>query len=186
MQTRRTFVQWMTMAIGAVALTGGTMFLTACGNVAQSIIIAFQGILRVLAQAGVITNNPLVVAVTSALDAVLGAITAYQNAPAADKATFGLQLATAIQLAQARLQTFWSTLNVSGTTAIVVEGLLTILLSTLASFLPQLPVPPAVVELQEAKRLPRQIIYGPVTRSDKQFRKDCNAICTQHGLAPIF
>jgi hypothetical protein len=185
-QTRRGFIQRTLMALGALAISGTTMFLTACGNVANSIITAFQGILKILAQAGVITNQPLIVAVTSALNAVLGAVTAYANAPAADKTTFGLQLALAIQLAQAQLQAFWSSLNLTGTVAIVVEGLVTILLSTLASFLPSLPAVAMTKELREAKALPKQIAYHPQQRSDKQFRKDVNAVCVANGMAKIF
>jgi hypothetical protein len=181
MQTRRGFIQRTLMVLGALAVSGSTLFLTACGNVAQSIITAFQGILKILAQAGIITSQPLVVAVSAALDAVLGAVVAYAKAPAADKTSFGLQLALAIQLAQAQLQTFWSSLNLTGTLSIVVEGLVTILLSTLASFLPTLPAAPMTKELREAKALPRQISYRPVTRSDKQFRHDWNALLTQHG-----
>jgi|SRR5208282_1615058 len=186
MQTRRSFIQRVTTLLGALAVSGSAMFLTACGNVAQSIITAFQGILKILAQAGVLTNQPIIMAVTSALDAVLGAVTAYANAPAADKTSFGLQLALAIQLAQAQLQTFWNSLSLGGPVAIVVEGLLTVLLSTLAGFLPPLPVPPANEEVQRAMALPRHIPYTPQVRSDKQFRHDINVVCAQNSMKPIF
>ena len=64
MQTRRSFIQRVTTLLGALAVSGSAMFLTACGNVAQSIITAFQGILKILAQAGVLTNQPIIMAVT--------------------------------------------------------------------------------------------------------------------------
>ena len=184
--TRRTFVQWFTMAIGALAVSGSAMFLTACGNVASSIITAFQGILKILATAGVITNQPLIVAVTGALDAVLGAVTAYANAPAADKTSFGMRLSLDIQLAEARLQAFYSSLSLTGTMSIVIEGLVTVILSTLTAFLPTLPVPPMTAELKEARSLPKQLNPAPKQRTDKQFRHDIDAICTQNGMKPIF
>ena len=183
---RRPFMQWAGIALGAIAVSGWTVFLTACGNVASSIITAFQGVLKILATAGIITNQPLVVAVTAALDAVLGAVTAYANAPAADKTSFGLQLATAIQSAQAELQTFYSGLPITGTLAIVVEGLITVILSTLTAFLPSLPVPPASEKLRASKALPKQLVYKPVQRTDKKFRSDVNAVCTTNGYAKIF
>ena len=183
---RRSFMQWAGMALGALAVSGWTVFLTACGNVASSIITAFQGILKILATAGIITNQPIVVAVTGALDAVLGAVTAYANAPAADKTSLGLQLATAIQSAQAELQTFYSSLNLTGTLAVVVEGLITVILSTLTAFLPSLPVPPVSAALRKSKTLPKQLVYQPVQRTDKQFRHDVNAICVKNNFGKIF
>jgi hypothetical protein len=64
--------------------------------------------------------------------------------------------------------------------------LVTVILSTLTAFLPTLPVPPMTAELKEARSLPKQLNPAPKQRTDKQFRHDIDAICTQNGMKPIF
>jgi len=181
MQTRRSFLQRCTMLVGALTVSGSTLFLSGC-NVAQDIITAFQSILALLAGAGVIPAGPIVNAVNAALQQVLDDITAYQNAPAADKTTFGQRLSLAIQIAEANLQTFWNSLGLVGKLGSVVEGLIAIILSTLTGVLPSLPVPPtAPAEAMAAKRLSKKIIYVAKKRSSHEFRSDFNKELTTNG-----
>ena len=69
--TRRKFAQYVLTTLGALAVSGSTMLLTACGNVAADIITAFQAILGILKGAGIIPGGEIVAAVSAALSAVL-------------------------------------------------------------------------------------------------------------------
>lgn len=187
MQTRRSFVQRCTMFLGALAVSGSTMLLTACGNVAADILTVFKSILDTLALAGIIPNATIVQAVTAALTDVIAATTAYANAPAADKTSLGLKLALAIEEAQAQLQIFWNSSGLTGTTAVLVQGLLTIILSTLAAILPTLPVPPTQSDAMRASvGLKNRIAYSPKMRDSKQFRHDINQVCKENGYTKVF
>jgi hypothetical protein len=191
MQTRRGFIQRMFMALGAVAISGSTLFLTACGNVANDLVTAFNSILNILSAAGLVPGGALVV---TALEAVLSEVTAYINAPAADKTSIGQDLSLAIQLAQARLQTWFTGLGLTGTLAVVIESLVSVLLSTLAGFLPPLPVP--VTLSKEIKESRDTIVYRPVavihcTKSglraaSKQFQSSFNSVLTAKGYQKVF
>jgi hypothetical protein len=181
MQTRRGFIQRSLMLLGAIAISGSTMLLTACGNVAQDIVVAFKSLISLLANAGVIPGGSVITAVLAALQSVLDDVTAYQHAPAADKTSFGLRLALAIQIAQAQLQTFWSNLNLTGTLGLVVNGLVSIILSTLEAFLPALPLPAQSDFVRDSMKLPHRISFVPQKRDSKQFRSDWNNLMTQYG-----
>jgi hypothetical protein len=118
---------------------------------------------------------------------VLTELTAYMSAPAADKTSIGLKLATLIQEAQAQLQTFWNGLNLTGPLAAVVEGVVSVILSTLAGFLPELPTPITESELvRKAARLPRQITYIPQKFSSKQFRAAVNKLMLANKYPKVF
>lgn len=194
MQSRRSFIGRSLSFLGVLAVSGGTMFLTACGEVAQDLLTAFTSILNILSAAGIVPGGALVV---TALDDVIAAITAYLNAPAADKTTLGMKLALIIADAQAELQTWFSGLHLTGPIALVVESLVSVLLATLAGFLPTLPQPPQEsAKVRAAKALPRQIVYKPVatihctksglSSASKAFRSNFNQALTSQGYAKTF
>jgi hypothetical protein len=158
--TRRSFIQRAVSFMGALAVSGGTMFLVACASVANDLLTAFQSVLDILSGAGLVPGGALVV---TALNNVLAAVQAYENAPSADKGTLGEKLATIISIAQAQLQSWFTGLNLTGTLATVIESLVAVILATLAGLLPTLPSPPTQPdEVRSAKALPRQIGYVPV------------------------
>lgn len=194
MQTRRGFIQKVSMLFGALAVSGSTMFLTACAAVVNDLLTAFQSILNILSAAGILPGGALV---STALSNVIADVKIYENAPAADKASAGEKLSLVIQIAQAQLQTWFSGLGLTGVLAAVVESLVSVILGTLAGLLPTLPVPPtSAPEIAAAKALSRRVVYKPVatitiTRSglDKasgQFRKSFNAALTSNGYAKAF
>src|SRR5208282_2035580 len=198
MQTRRGFIQKVSMLFGALAVSGSTMFLTACAAVVNDLLTAFQSILNILSAAGILPGGALV---STALSNVIADVKIYENAPAADKVSAGEKLSLVIQIAQAQLQTWFSGLGLTGVLAAVVESLVSVILGTLAGLLPTLPVPPTVTwemisEIAAAKALSRRVVYKPVatitiTRSglDKasgQFRKSFNAALTSNGYAKAF
>jgi len=194
MQTRRGFIQKVSMLFGALAVSGSTVFLTACAAVVNDLLTAFQSILNILSAAGILPGGALV---STALSNVIADVKIYENAPAADKASAGAKLSLVIQIAQAQLQTWFGGLGLTGVLAAVVESLVSVILGTLAGLLPTLPVPPtSAPEIAAAKALSRRVVYKPVatitiTRSglDKasgQFRKSFNAALTSNGYAKAF
>jgi hypothetical protein len=194
METRRGFVQRAAMFLGALTISGSTMILTGCADVANDLVTAFQAILVILSAAGIVPGGAVVVA---ALNAVLSAVQEYLNAPAADKATVGMKLALIIADAQADLQTWFTNLNLTGTLAVVIESLVSVVLSTLAGFLPPLPVPPTEsVKVRAAKLLRNQIVYKPaptiicsrsgLKSASNLFRNAFNAAETTNGYSKTF
>jgi hypothetical protein len=194
MQTRRSFIQRTSVFLGAVAVSGSTMLMTACASVANDLVTAFEAILGILSAAGIVPGGAVVV---TAIQAVLTQVQAYLNAPAADKTTVGMSLALVIADAQADLQTWFASLNLTGTLAGVIESLVNVLLSTLAGFLPTLPVPPTEsANVRAAKALAHQIIYKPVAtimitkhgldKASGQFRTTFNATLKANGFNKAF
>src|SRR5208282_42794 len=106
MQTRRGFIQKVSMLFGALAVSGSTMFLTACAAVVNDLLTAFQSILNILSAAGILPEGGALV--STALSNVIADVKIYENAPAADKASAGEKLSLVIQIAQAQLQTWFS------------------------------------------------------------------------------
>jgi hypothetical protein len=184
--TRRDFGKYV--GAGALALGIGeiTMGLS-CNNITQDVLTAFNAIVGILGGAGIIPGGPIVSVVSLALQDVIVDVVAYNAAPSVDKTTTGLKLALAIQLAQAQLQTFYSGLNLTGTLAIVVEGGINIILSTLAGFLPVLPILPIPSPaLKVAMTLPKQIVYVPMKRTARQFRSDFNKVFINNNYPKVF
>ena len=155
MQSRRSFIQRTSLFLGALAVSGSTMLLTACASVVNDLLTAFQTILNILSAAGLVPGGALV---ATALSNVIADVQAYEAAPAADKATLGEKLALVIQIAEAQLQTWFTGLGLTGTLAVIIESLVGVILSTLAGLLPTLPVPPTVpAEIVAARSLAHQI-----------------------------
>jgi hypothetical protein len=194
MQSRRSFIQRTSLFLGALAVSGSTMLLTACASVVNDLLTAFQTILNILSAAGLVPGGALV---ATALSNVIADVQAYEAAPAADKATLGEKLALVIQIAEAQLQTWFTGLGLTGTLAVIIESLVGVILSTLAGLLPTLPVPPTVpAEIVAARSLAHQITFKPVTtitltkggldKASKQFRSQFNSQLTANGYAKTF
>jgi hypothetical protein len=194
MQSRRSFIQRTSLFLGALAVSGSTMLLTACASVVNDLLTAFQTILNILSAAGLVPGGALV---ATALSNVIADVQAYEAAPAADKATLGEKLALVIQIAEAQLQTWFTGLGLTGTLAVIIESLVGVILSTLAGLLPTLPVPPTVpAEIVAARSLAHQITFKPVAtitltkggldKASKQFRSQFNGQLTANGYAKTF
>jgi hypothetical protein len=187
---RRTFVQSLLALTGTLAVTGVSLVMTACASVVNDLVTAFQSILNILSAAGLVPGGALVV---TALDNVLDAVQAYENAPSVDKTSLGQKLALVVQIAQAQLQSWFSGLNLTGPIAVVVESLVSVLLSTLSGLLPTLPPPVRPPELAAGTHritfkpaATIQITKSGLAAASKQFRATFNNDLTSHGYAKTF
>lgn len=183
-------------AMGALALT--TLSNTACflsQNVYQSILAyvavglqAVQSVVDLLSGSGVIQ-----VGTGTAIDTIINlikvafadlqtAVTNYINAPAANKSTLLGEISTALATVEAYIQQFWNDLSIpDAKLASLVQGLLGIILSTLAAFATQLPAPASTPAIEKAAKLAKQIPVTPVKRNTKQFKSDWNAALAAAG-----
>jgi hypothetical protein len=109
------------------------------------------------------------------------AVQDYNNAPASDKTTLKDKIAVVLQDLQAEIQTFWNNLSLPGPLGILVKGLLSIILSTLAGFASQLPVPLPSPASERMKALPNKIGVTPVLRTKKEFEKEFNKALVDAG-----
>lgn len=191
MLTRREFGKRVIGAVPTVALAGGLGITTmglSCGSIWTDIenyvpigIEAFEEVLSLLDPALLTAISGIIKDVQAAFTALTGAITNYENAPAANKTTLVGKITTAINALISALQSFWSAANLpDGSLAQTIEGVLQLIISTLAAFLPLI----GGVLLAASKKLPRTIPIIPRTKAQlkqAQFKKDCNAIFTTHG-----
>jgi hypothetical protein len=180
--------------IGAGAYAG-TLFLAGCGFSIDTILSyvsiavkALNAVVQVLAQLG-ITVFPggalvtvVVQAVSAALTAISTAVTAYDNAPAADKASTKLKITLAIYEAIGQLQTFWTNLGIQNAT---VQAIITVIIATLQGFLPQLPVPPNAAALN-ARMSSSGLTPVPKTyKAPEDFQTEINKILVDGGYAKL-
>jgi hypothetical protein len=197
MQTRRQFGK--IVGTGALALGIGEISMgLACPvstNVVNNIlkyipvaVTALTGILSVLSGNGIVLA-PVAAAALAAAKVVLADlvadITQYENAPAADKTTLLGKISTALAIVEANLQQFWNDLNLpSGNVASIIEGVLTVVLSTLAAFATQLPTPVVTAALKEVRerKLTRTLTTPAKKRSLKEFKSDLNTAFGTSGV----
>jgi hypothetical protein len=187
--TRRSFMKTMAMVTGTVIAAGSLMGNTAC-NVFNAImkyvpvaLTAFTTIITMINPAEGSAIAVLASMVKAALADIQTAVMNYENAPSGDKTTLLGKISTAIAAAEQELQVFWSDLKLpGGGLATLVEGIINIILSTLTSFLPQLPPPGPL----PTKALLRRVNYSPKKRSVEQFKHDLNAEFVKAGHAQIF
>jgi hypothetical protein len=182
--TRRNFGK----LVGAGAL-GGTLGMTtmglSCGSVFTDIenyvpigLAAFQEIISLVAPAEAAVLAPIIAIVKATFADLTSIITQYQNAPAADKATWLGKVKTAVNAVIAELQQFWNDANLpDGGLASTISGVLQIILSTLAAFLPAIGGAVAV----SAKKLGKTLPVVAKKRSTKQLKLDINAVFMQYG-----
>jgi hypothetical protein len=171
--------------------TGGSLLTTGCFSVSQISswlgvgIQAVTSIVNLLTGAGVM-STAAGVALTTVLALlkagfadVQAAIVAYQDAPAANKQTALGKVSTAMQAIGDELQKLWSDLTIPDSQlASIVQGLIGIILSTIAGFMTQLP-PPLVQS--KAMGLPRKLSVTPQKRTQKQFVGDFNQVISGAG-----
>lgn len=187
---RRTFNKLSGMVIAAL-LMPATLLLTGCpsftdiSNWITVGLTSVQSIVDLLTGAGAISIpiGGIVDLAVKALKAGIGdigaAVTAYNNAPAANKATLLGKLGTAITAAQNALAQFWNDLTIPDPKlAATISGLMGIIASTLAYFQTQAPAP-ATVQLAV---LPKRLSFTATKRNPKQFRDDFNTILKGNGF----
>jgi hypothetical protein len=192
MPTRREFGKMVLSGASVVGLSsavGMTTMGLSCSSVFTDIsnyvplgIQAFDGLLEILSPSEATALAPIITAVKAAFADLAAAVTAYENAPSASKATLVGKITTAINVVMAQLQQFWSDANLpDGTLASTIEAVLQIILSTLAAFLPLLGG--NVVSTKKA--LKKTITYAPKKRTKKQFKADVNNAFAQNGYSKV-
>jgi hypothetical protein len=176
-----------TMTIDA-ACSFGTVFADILKYVGVGL-TSFQSVVDLLAGAGIIP-----IGTGAAIDTIIALIkagfadlqtevTAYNNAPAADKTTLEGKISVILANLQTSLQNFWSQLTIpDANLASTVEGLIGVILSTLAGFATQLPAAPATLT---AKLAGKTISYTAKKRTVHQFKNDFNAVLVAHGYKTV-
>ncbi len=144
-------------------------------------ILRVQGVI----QAGVGTTIDVVIALVKAAFAdISAAVAAYENAPSASKQTLLGKLSTAIAVAIAQIQKFWSDLKIPNAgLAITIKDLLGVILSVLAGFASQLPAPASHPMITEAATLPNKLAVLPKKMTTSEFRKEFNSILDKNSLS---
>jgi hypothetical protein len=192
---RRNFVGRLMAGAAAVSVFAMTGVTSACflsGTVFTQImtyvgigLTAFQAVVGLL-------DPPLALAMAGAIALVKAgfadlqlAVQDYNNAPAGDKTTLKDKIAVVLQDLQAEIQTFWGGLSLPGPLGLLVKGLIGIIISTLAGFAGQLPVPlPSPASLR-AKALPNPVPVEPKARTKKQFETEFNKAMTDAGYPAV-
>ena len=189
--TRRSFGKMVGSGVGAMAAVGTLGMTTmgiSCGSIFADITAyvpvgmeAFQALIVILDPPVALALAPIITAAKAAFADLAAAVAAYNNAPAANKATLVGKISTAINAVIGELQQFWSDANLpNGGLASTISGVLQIILSTLAAFLPLLGPAPAATRTV-AKTLP----YTSQKRTQKQFKADVNAVLKQGGYSQV-
>jgi hypothetical protein len=185
MFTRRQFGK--TVGTGALALSIGEITMgVSCGSVFTDIenyvpigLQAFDLAISLLDPVLATTLLPYINDVKGAFADVVAAINAYVNAPSSEKATLLDKITLVIQDALNAVQQFWSDANLpDGTLATTIEGILQIILSTLAAFLPLI----GKVAVKKLKTFARPIPYTPSKpKNAADLKTQLNAVFTSHG-----
>ncbi len=190
--SRRSFVK----GAGAIGIGSLVSVTAACpawvGNVYSQILKyvpvglqAFMSIISILSGSGVIpigtgaAIDAIVALVKAAFADVQTDVTNYENAPAAAKATLLGKISTALTILEGNLQQFWNDLSIpDAKLSSLIEGLLGVILSTLAAFSSQLPAPVMTAQLEATQKkratLSKTITATPQKMSVKQFKKMFN------------
>jgi len=149
---------------------------------------AFQSIISLLTASGIIIPvegaaiSTVVALVKAGFADLQVAVTNYEAAPAANKTTLLGKISTALAVLQAQLGTFWANLSLpTGTkVSLLVQGLLGIIVSTLAGFATQLPPPAASATARSVNVLARLGVTAQ-KRTPAEFKKDFNSLLIQGG-----
>jgi hypothetical protein len=196
--TRRAFGTLSLGALSVISVLGSTAVESACtfGTVFSAILKyvgvglqAFQAVLDLLISAGVLPvgSGPAINAIVALVKAGFAdlqvAVTNYNNNPG-DKTTMLGKISAALAALEANIQTFWNDLKIpDAKLAALVQGLLGLIISTLAGFLTQLPTPPPTPAMADAARLPNRLVVQAQKLSMKQFKANFNALLAQNGYA---
>jgi hypothetical protein len=186
---RRDFNKRASGLLVAFCAMGSAIWTTACtayDNIVRWTgvgIAAFKSVVNLLAGAGII-NTVEGVAITAVLGLVKTgmadvqlAIAEYDNAPAAEKATFKGKIAVALQAVADTIQKFWNDLSIPDSQlAALIQGLLGIILAAIAGFMATLPVP-----VTARKTFSRMIAVVPKKQSPASFVKEINDLLAKNG-----
>lgn len=187
--TRRQFAKVLS-SVGTAFVFANTLAISACNvftDILKYIPVGLQGFMSVidlLSGNGVInpvegTAIDVLINIVKAGFADLAAATeSYNNAPAADKATLKGKLALVLADVQASIQQFWGDVHIPDPKlAQTVQGLLGLILSTLAGFGISLPVPAVKsTRVMKVEALGNRITFTPKKRTQAEFKKEFNAI----------
>lgn len=196
MQSRRAFAK-LCSGFGLTALVSSLAACTFSSVYADILayvpaaLSAFSVILSILSGAGV-SIAPAVALIVNAVKAALAdlqtAVTLWNDAPAAGKATLLGKISTALLVAEETLQEFWTNLDIpdSGLAA-TISGLLQIILETLMGFQSAIPAAPTVttesaLAIHRRESLRNVVTYTPTRRSLKQFKQVYNAYLVTKGF----
>jgi hypothetical protein len=186
MLTRRQFGKVTTT--GALALGVGELTMgVSCESVFQDIstyvpagIEAFDVALELLDPTLLAALQPAISAVKNGLADLAADVEAYENAPAASKATLVGKITTIINIIIGNIQQFWADLNLpDGALATTIENILQVILSVLSSFLPLIGGSLTYVNKKSLRYIP----FTPEKRSKKQFKAAVNVVLSAHGYA---
>jgi hypothetical protein len=191
--TRRNFGKLWGTCLLALSV-GPSLLSTGCGTSFATILswidtglAAFQAVVDLLVGQGI-----LMVTAGSAIDLVIKAVKAaiadigtavsnYNAAPAASKASLVGKISTALVVAQNLIAQFWNDLSIPDTKlASTVAGLLGLIVSTLAGFMSLLPPTPAPAAL---RTFPKTLTVTPQKRSVPQFKSAFNGILDANGFS---
>jgi hypothetical protein len=192
--TRRKFGQaWATFLLALSV--GPSLLVTGCGTSFSTILswvdtglAAFQSVVDLLAGQSVINItigsaiDLIIKAVKAAIADIGTAVSNYNAAPAAAKATLVGKISTALVAAQNEISQFWNDLTIpDAKVASTVAGLLGLIVSTLAGFMSLLPPAPAPAAL---RTFPKTLAgAAPQKRSLPQFKAAFNGILDTNGYS---
>lgn len=190
MQTRREFGKILVGAVPTVALAGGLSMTTmglSCGSIFTDIeayvpvgLEAFSEVISLISPAEGAALAGIITIVKASFADLASIVSSYNNAPAADKATWLGKITTAINAVISNLQQFWSDVKLpAGSLVATIEGVLQIILSTLAAFLPLI----GGAMIASPKKLEKTVQITPVKRTQKQFKAAINVAFSSHGYA---
>lgn len=190
--SRRAFARLGTKAAMA-SLVFSSFFLAGCSVFDEILryvgvgLQAFQGVIDLLAGVGALplgtgTLIDTAVALVKAGFADLQtAVKNYETAPDASKATLLGKVSTVISVLAGSITSFWNDVKIPDPKiASTAQGLLEIVLSTLAGFQTQLPLPAATGAQARTYMLAGRPIKA-VRRTAKQFKTDYNAVLATNG-----
>ena len=186
MHTRRDFAKVVGCGALGVGIGITTMGLS-CESIFADIesyvpigLAAFNEILSLVDPTEAALLTPIINDVKAAFADLTAAITQYENAPASDKSTLLGKITTAINAVIDEINQFWNDLKLPDSgLASTIEGVLQIILSTLAAFLPLIGG-----ALLSKKKLAKTIPLIPLTKKQlgkNQVKASINACFVKWG-----
>lgn len=179
------------VATASAATLTGCNWLTDIENWAPVGLAAFNGIVKLLESAGIISavaGNPIIAmigvisAAFSQLEADIAAYKAIQPPPAGAAAKIQATLGIIVT----NFQTMLASLDIqNGTLSALVIGLAQIIMSTIAGFQQQVPQVAPTVKITEIRLRNQVAAVAPHPRSIRQFKKDWNAVAHAGGHKEI-
>ena len=142
---------------------------------------AFDTVLSLIDPPLALALAPIVKEVKVAFADLAAAVSAYNNAPASQKATLSGKITTALNVVIQYLQQFWSDANLpNGSLATTIIGVLQLIISTLAAFLPLFGGSVAM-KVKFSKQIPIIAIKNP--KDQKAFKASVNTVLAKGGYS---